>query len=70
MPLLQPSLVRYPVENPMPVFGSISIRGLSKSMDDEILVKPDFCRPDIVGRKPLHFLAVFDGHGGPQVKSF
>lgn len=53
--------------NPMPVNGWISIQGFSDSMDDRLFVKEEFCRSDLFGGKPLHFFAVYDGHGGPHV---
>ncbi|EOY23016.1 Phosphatase 2C family protein [Theobroma cacao] len=55
--------------NPMPVNGWISIQGFSDSMDDRLFVKEEFCRSDLFGGKPLHFFAVYDGHGGPHVST-
>ncbi|OMO85928.1 phosphatase 2C (PP2C)-like protein [Corchorus capsularis] len=55
--------------NPMPVNGWISIQGFSDSMDDRVVVKEEFCRSDVFGGYPLHFFAVYDGHGGPHVSS-
>lgn len=58
-------------ENPMPIFGSISIQGLADKMEDTVLVQENFCdQPDIAGGKPLHFFAVYDGHGGSHVILF
>ncbi|OMO98014.1 phosphatase 2C (PP2C)-like protein [Corchorus olitorius] len=55
--------------NPMPINGWISIQGFSDSMDDRVVVKEGFCRSDVFGGYPLHFFAVYDGHGGPHVSS-
>ena len=58
-------------ENPMPIFGSISIHGLADRMEDTVVVQENFCdQPDIAGGKPLHFFAVYDGHGGSHVILF
>ncbi|XP_042485695.1 probable protein phosphatase 2C 75 [Macadamia integrifolia] len=51
----------------VPVFGSISVSGRCREMEDAISVQPGFCRPEISGRRPLHFFAVYDGHGGSHV---
>ncbi|GKV16335.1 hypothetical protein SLEP1_g26992 [Rubroshorea leprosula] len=63
------SLMRGPMGNLMPVYGLISIKGLSVNMNARWFVKEDFCRPDIFGGIPLHFFAVYDGHGSSQVSS-
>lgn len=39
-------------------------------MDDAVSVKEELFRPDIVGGRPLHFFAVYDGHGGSHVIPF
>ena len=59
-------------ENPIPIFGSISIQGLADRMEDRVVVQENFCddQPDIAGGKPLHFFAVYDGHGGSHVILF
>ncbi|XP_043715112.1 probable protein phosphatase 2C 75 [Telopea speciosissima] len=51
----------------VPIFGSISVSGRCREMEDAISVHPDFCRPEISDRRPLHFFAVYDGHGGSHV---
>ncbi|XP_050265543.1 probable protein phosphatase 2C 75 [Quercus robur] len=57
-------------ENPMPIFGSISIQGLADRMEDTVVVQESFCdQTDIAGGKPLHFFAVYDGHGGSHVST-
>ncbi|KAJ4950211.1 hypothetical protein NE237_027043 [Protea cynaroides] len=51
----------------VPAFGSISVSGRCREMEDAISIQPDFCRPEVSGRRPLHFFAVYDGHGGSHV---
>ncbi|CAL9776360.1 unnamed protein product [Musa acuminata subsp. burmannicoides] len=53
-----------PAEHPV-AFGSISLSGRSREMEDAISVRPGFFRAE--GSPPLHFFAVFDGHGGAHV---
>lgn len=50
-----------------PVYGTMSISGRSREMEDAISVRTELCRPDINHRRPVHFFAVYDGHGGPHV---
>ncbi|XWS61065.1 hypothetical protein CRYUN_Cryun07bG0093700 [Craigia yunnanensis] len=50
-----------------PVFGTMSISGRSREMEDTISVQTSLCRPDINLKRPVHFFAVYDGHGGPHV---
>ncbi|XP_007038514.2 PREDICTED: probable protein phosphatase 2C 75 [Theobroma cacao] len=50
-----------------PVFGTMSISGRSREMEDAISVRTSFCRPDVNLKRPVHFFAVYDGHGGPHV---
>ncbi|XP_030948605.1 probable protein phosphatase 2C 75 isoform X2 [Quercus lobata] len=50
-----------------PVFGTMSVAGRSREMEDAIAVRTRLCRPEISGRRSVHFFAVFDGHGGPHV---
>ncbi|KAM3736399.1 hypothetical protein ACB098_10G160900 [Castanea mollissima] len=50
-----------------PVFGTMSVAGRSREMEDAIAVRTTLCRPEISGRRSVHFFAVFDGHGGPHV---
>ncbi|XP_042463859.1 probable protein phosphatase 2C 24 [Zingiber officinale] len=49
------------------MFGFISLSGRSREMEDAVSVQPGFFRRD--GRAPLHFFAVFDGHGGSHVSA-
>ncbi|GKV16298.1 hypothetical protein SLEP1_g26957 [Rubroshorea leprosula] len=57
------------VVNPMPIYGSISIQGLSPNMNDRWFIKENLCQPDVMGGLPLHFFAVYDGHGSYHVSS-
>jgi protein phosphatase 2C len=50
-----------------PVFGTMSVSGRSRGMEDAIGVRTSLCRPEISHYRPVHFFAVFDGHGGPHV---
>ncbi|KAK6936373.1 PPM-type phosphatase-like domain [Dillenia turbinata] len=52
---------------PVPVFGSMSVSGRSREMEDAISVRTNFCSTEINRRQPLHFFGVFDGHGGSHV---
>ncbi|KAL7585921.1 probable protein phosphatase 2C 75 [Lactuca sativa] len=58
-----------PVSSPAPLYGSISVVGRARDMEDEISVQPNFCRPEINGYRPVHFFGVFDGHGGHHVSA-
>ncbi|KAK9103500.1 hypothetical protein Sjap_020754 [Stephania japonica] len=49
------------------VFGSISVSGRSREMEDAISEQPGLCRPAMTCRKPVHFFGVYDGHGGAHV---
>ncbi|KAF9615082.1 hypothetical protein IFM89_021653 [Coptis chinensis] len=49
------------------VYGAVAVSGRSREMEDAISVRLDFCRPVISCGKPVHFFAVYDGHGGSQV---
>ncbi|KAL5994417.1 hypothetical protein ACLOJK_024467 [Asimina triloba] len=55
---------RAPSVDPASIYGSMSVSGRSREMEDEISVRPDFYRQEVSGRRQLHFFAVFDGHGG------
>ncbi|KAK8537082.1 hypothetical protein V6N12_043261 [Hibiscus sabdariffa] len=50
-----------------PVYGTMSISGRSREMEDAISVRAELCRPDINLKRPIHFFAVYDGHGGSHV---
>lgn len=66
--------------NPMPEFGTISLTRrpdqiqISTDEYDSVFVKEDFCRldfDDVPGSgRPMHFFAVYDGHGHPHVRFF
>ncbi|CAL9207228.1 unnamed protein product [Musa hybrid cultivar] len=53
------------VVEPSVAYGTISLTGRSREMEDAVSVWPGFFRPE--GSGPLHFFAVFDGHGGYHV---
>lgn len=50
-----------------PVVGAVSVAGRSRAMEDALCIRPNLCRPEINRRHPLHYFAVFDGHGGAHV---
>ncbi|XVF09731.1 hypothetical protein REPUB_Repub07fG0120600 [Reevesia pubescens] len=50
-----------------PVFGTMSISGRSRDMEDAISVRTSLCQPNVNLKRPVHFFAVYDGHGGPHV---
>nr|XP_015877991.2 probable protein phosphatase 2C 75 isoform X1 [Ziziphus jujuba var. spinosa] len=50
-----------------PVFGMMSVSGRSRDMEDAVTTRTWLCRPAICRRRPVHFFAVYDGHGGPHV---
>lgn len=52
-----------------PVYGSMSVVGRAREMEDEISVRLNLCRPEINGFKPVHYFGVFDGHGGHHVSN-
>ncbi|XP_076924383.1 putative protein phosphatase 2C 75 [Bidens hawaiensis] len=52
-----------------PVYGSMSVVGRAREMEDEIMIKMNFCRPEINRYQPVHFFGVFDGHGGHHVSA-
>lgn len=47
-----------------PVYGIVSISGRARDMEDAVTARTEFFR---LGSNPLHFFAVYDGHGGPHV---
>ncbi|XP_065870692.1 probable protein phosphatase 2C 75 [Euphorbia lathyris] len=51
----------------VPDFGTMSVAGRSRDMEDAIAVKTSLCAPTFNGKKPVHFFAVYDGHAGAQV---
>ena len=51
---------------PEQVFGMMTVSGRMPDMEDAVSVKTSPCRPDINRGQPVHFFAVFDGHGGSQ----
>lgn len=51
-----------------PVFGTMSVSGSSRVMEDAIGVQTSLCLPEICQRRPVHFFGVFDGHGGSHVR--
>uniref|UniRef100_A0A1D1Z664 protein-serine/threonine phosphatase n=1 Tax=Anthurium amnicola TaxID=1678845 RepID=A0A1D1Z664_9ARAE len=55
--------------DPPPVFGSVSLSGRSREMEDAVSLQPGFFSPGADGASPLHFFAVFDGHGGTHVSA-
>jgi protein phosphatase 2C len=50
-----------------PVFGSMSVSGRSREMEDAISVRINFFQPEVNRRRPVHLFGVFDGHGGAHV---
>ncbi|GKV05074.1 hypothetical protein SLEP1_g17117 [Rubroshorea leprosula] len=50
-----------------PVFGMMSIAGRSREMEDTVSVRTNLCRPEMNHSRPVHFFAVYDGHGGAHV---
>lgn len=52
----------------VPICGSMSVAGRMRQMEDAITIKTNLCRRE--DNKPLHFFGVYDGHGGPQVKTY
>nr|XP_010933108.1 probable protein phosphatase 2C 75 isoform X1 [Elaeis guineensis]XP_019709343.1 probable protein phosphatase 2C 75 isoform X1 [Elaeis guineensis]XP_029123002.1 probable protein phosphatase 2C 75 isoform X1 [Elaeis guineensis] len=57
-----------PAVEPRLAFGSISLSGRSREMEDAVSVQPGFFLPP-GGGSMLHFFAVFDGHGGSHVSA-
>ncbi|KAL5214013.1 hypothetical protein ABZP36_003165 [Zizania latifolia] len=48
-------------------FGSVSLAGRMRNMEDAVSLRPSFCV--WADGSPMHFFAVFDGHGGPHVSA-
>ncbi|KAE8782690.1 putative protein phosphatase 2C 37 [Hordeum vulgare] len=51
--------VQWPV-----AFGSVALAGRLREMEDTVSVRPSLCA--WADGSPMHFFAVFDGHGGPH----
>ncbi|KAL8141489.1 hypothetical protein V2J09_014521 [Rumex salicifolius] len=64
---LEPSSGKGCVEEAPPEFGFMSLAGRRRDMEDAVSVQISLCWPEICRRQPVHFFAVFDGHGGAQV---
>ncbi|XP_010536514.1 PREDICTED: probable protein phosphatase 2C 75 [Tarenaya hassleriana] len=52
-----------------PLHGEVSVMGMSRRMEDEISAMTKLCHPDINGGRPVHYFAVYDGHGGTHVST-
>ncbi|KAJ7975613.1 putative Protein phosphatase 2c [Quillaja saponaria] len=63
------AVITSPREAPktVPTFGSISVLGRSRDMEDAICIRTNLCLPELSRRQRVHFFAVYDGHGGPHV---
>jgi protein phosphatase 2C len=48
-------------------FGSLSVAGRSRDMEDTVSLRPGFHA--WVDGSPMHFFGVFDGHGGSHVRT-
>ncbi|CAD6264232.1 unnamed protein product [Miscanthus lutarioriparius] len=49
-------------------FGSVTMAGRMRIMEDTVSLHPNLCTWAADG-SPMHFFAVFDGHGGPHVSA-
>ncbi|CAO2177478.1 unnamed protein product [Urochloa humidicola] len=72
---LQPLSSSAPAPAPAPrapawpvAFGWLSVAGRSREMEDAVSLRPGFCTWPVDG-SPMHFFAVFDGHGGSHVST-
>lgn len=61
------SLISIMEPTPPPVYGTMSVIGRQREMEDEVSVRTSLCRPEVNGFRPVHFFGVFDGHGGRHV---
>ncbi|RLM66457.1 putative protein phosphatase 2C 37 [Panicum miliaceum] len=52
---------------PPVAFGSLSVAGRSRDMEDTVSLRPGF--HTWVDGSPMHFFGVFDGHGGSHEKA-
>ncbi|KAK9672716.1 hypothetical protein RND81_12G119400 [Saponaria officinalis] len=50
-----------------PGWGTVAISGRRREMEDAVVVCMDLCCPEIADLLPVHFFAVYDGHGGSHV---
>lgn len=50
------------------VYGTMSVTGRSREMEDAVGVRTPLCRPETTRGRPVHFFGVFDGHGGSHVR--
>ena len=48
-------------------FGSVALAGRLREMEDTVSLHPSFCV--WADGSPMHFFAVFDGHGGAHVRN-
>ncbi|CAA6655479.1 unnamed protein product [Spirodela intermedia] len=64
-----PSTRRNVPSMPRPEFGFVSLSGRSREMEDAVSLHPCFYSPGDDCSSPLHFFAVFDGHGGSHVSA-
>ncbi|XP_076889539.1 putative protein phosphatase 2C 75 [Bidens hawaiensis] len=63
------SLISIMETPPPPVYGTVSVIGRQREMEDEVSVRTNLCRPEINGFRPVHYFGVFDGHGGRHVSA-
>ncbi|XP_071732677.1 probable protein phosphatase 2C 75 isoform X2 [Rutidosis leptorrhynchoides] len=63
------SLISIMETPPPPEYGVMSVIGRQREMEDEVFVTTNLCRPEVNGFRPVHFFAVFDGHGGRHVSA-
>ncbi|KAK1415321.1 hypothetical protein QVD17_31100 [Tagetes erecta] len=63
------SLISIMEPTPPPVYGTMSVIGRQREMEDEVSVRTSLCRPEVNGFRPVHFFGVFDGHGGRHVST-
>ncbi|KAH6804439.1 hypothetical protein C2S51_032686 [Perilla frutescens var. frutescens] len=50
--------------NVVPFAGAVAVAGRQRHMEDAVTIWPNLCSPMINRRLPVHYFAVFDGHGG------
>ncbi|KAL1552683.1 protein-serine/threonine phosphatase [Salvia divinorum] len=49
---------------PVPDPGAVAVAGRQRTMEDAVTVWMDLCSPLITGCLPVHYFAIYDGHGG------